>query len=51
MPISIHAVSKQDFQAWLLSAKTKYASNAPGASPMQFAQAAPLGAASAPLPR
>jgi cytochrome c oxidase subunit 2 len=51
MPISIHAVSKQDFQAWLLSAKTKYASNAPSASPMQFAQAAPLGAASAPLPR
>ena len=33
MPISIHAVSDQDFAAWLASAKTKFSSLAPVAQP------------------
>lgn len=47
MPISIHAVSPQDFQAWLATAKTKYSEAAPPAVPgaatlTRLADAAPI---------
>jgi heme/copper-type cytochrome/quinol oxidase subunit 2 len=38
MPIGIHAVSADDFKAWLVTAKTKF-SNASLDQPARFAQA------------
>ena len=39
MPIAIRIVSKEKYAAWLVEAKTKFASN--GAAPLAFASAAP----------
>ena len=52
MPISIHAVSPADFQAWLTTAKTKYSSaDAPAATQLAAAPqaAGPQAAGPAPL--
>jgi cytochrome c oxidase subunit 2 len=40
MPISVHAVSPEEFAAWLVSAKSKFAATTvPTSHPVQFAQA------------
>lgn len=38
MPISVHAVSAQDFQAWLQQAKTKFSDARPSGGPAQVAE-------------